>query len=181
MSVFGLPLVTFAYLVFYSAYDKRTGRISTSLLQDFVLARRGLEFTLLEMNKLVSLVGLTLLCLSIIFADAALLTRAEICTLTHSVFSLYHFYGFTWKRAITNNPKRLAISIGLLGQVILFVAYWHLVAYRYLVAFALPLGVIHFISIEMNDDNSLKIRPFAYLPFPLAIIALIRYAAFGGL
>ena len=56
-------------LVFYTAYVKKTKSHSLSQLLDVLLGRRGIGFTLVELNKVIGLAGLVTLGLSILPID----------------------------------------------------------------------------------------------------------------
>jgi|AntAceMinimDraft_5_1070358.scaffolds.fasta_scaffold60906_2 hypothetical protein len=39
-------------------------------------------------------------------------------------------------------------------------------------AFAITMGTLHFYSMEIDFKGILQVRPFAFLPFPLALLAI---------
>jgi len=47
------------YLAFYTAYSKATKALDSALLWDVLYVRKSLDFTLVELNKVISLTGLT--------------------------------------------------------------------------------------------------------------------------
>ena len=54
-------LVIAGFILLYTAWDKKKGKPSRKLLHDFLLVRRGLDWTLVELNKVISLAGLLLI------------------------------------------------------------------------------------------------------------------------
>jgi len=82
-------------LVFYTAYSKQTKRLDMSLLLDVLFFRRGLDHTLVELNKVISLVGLSMFLIGFAaFAwwdrrkGIALLAQATLLLWTHSLYSV---------------------------------------------------------------------------------------------
>ena len=57
-------LVILSYLIFYTSYSKEMKRIDIRLLLDFLFCRRGCVWSLVELNKVLALSGLTILLLS---------------------------------------------------------------------------------------------------------------------
>jgi len=49
-----------SYLVFYTGFDKQTKSLNLSLLWDVLAFRRSVEFTIVEINKVLALSGVTL-------------------------------------------------------------------------------------------------------------------------
>jgi len=56
--------VTASYLLFYTAYDKVKKTLVIKNLTDLVSLNRGLDWTLLELNKAISLSGMTTMLLA---------------------------------------------------------------------------------------------------------------------
>eukprot|EP00122_Pirum_gemmata_P008769 Pgem_evm1s8090 len=51
-------------LALYTAYSKSTKKVNAGSLLDVLLFRKGVDFTLVELNKIAALGGLTLLSIS---------------------------------------------------------------------------------------------------------------------
>jgi hypothetical protein len=92
----------------------------------------------------------------------------------HTFYSIYKFQYYSW-RVITKEKgtKQLSIILGTLAQIVLFVGYYGWTSYSTLLIGATALGILHFYSMEIDYKYVLQVRPFAYLPFPLA--ALVFY------
>ena len=87
------------YLLLYTAYSKMNKTLEPSLLIAVLTMSEGLEHTLLELNKAISLAGLTVLalafCPGFYAIQVHLLWHAMILLWTHSCYSAYQFYGGT--------------------------------------------------------------------------------------
>ena len=87
------------YLLFYTAYSKMNKALDPSLLIAVLTMSEGLEHTLIELNKAISLTGLTVLALAFCpgFYDMQvhLTWHAMVLLWTHSCYSAYQFYGGT--------------------------------------------------------------------------------------
>jgi len=95
----------------------------------------------------------------------------------HSVYSAYKFYNFEVRNYLNEVwVKKLSLVFGSAGQVALLLGYYGFVSYSALVASATCLGIAHFYLYEIDFKGVLQVRPFAYLPFPLAALALFYLA-----
>lgn len=143
-------------------------------LADLLLARRGLDWTLVEMNKAISLSGLTCMMLSFLpygtKEDKRTLLWLSMNSLwVHSVYSTYKFYSFDLQRFLTEKLiRRVSICLGAMGQVALSLGFWGQIPYDALIGSATVLGMSHFWTYEVDYKYVLQVRPYAYLPFPLA-------------
>jgi len=98
MLVLALTVASFlSYICLYTAYSKANKTLEFGLLQDVFLLRKGLDHTLVELNKAISLAGLTLLCIAFLPGLEAsryeLLWSAMLQLWVHSVYSTYKYYG----------------------------------------------------------------------------------------
>jgi hypothetical protein len=90
-------LTAASYLFLYTAYDKQTKQLSRDLLVTVLTNRKG--NLLVELNKLISLVGITLLCIAALLPASAhelsmqLLYQAIGLLWIHSAYSLWKYYG----------------------------------------------------------------------------------------
>ena len=82
-------LSTLSYFGLYTAYDKQTKKLKLGNLKDLVTFNRGLDWTLVEANKAISLSGLTVMMLSFLPAlkkqSEQLLFQSISMLWTHSV------------------------------------------------------------------------------------------------
>jgi len=183
-----------SYLVLYTAYSKKTKTLQLGLLTDVLFVGKSLDHTLVEWNKVISLSGLTVLTLAYCPGLEAerweLLWHAMLMLWTHSVYSAFKFYGgnnlphlSTWGSAISellsNSPKvravgikKLAITVGVAGQAALSLGYWGYITPLQLCLAGVGLGTAHFYLMEIDYKIALQVRPYAYLPFPLAALGL---------
>jgi hypothetical protein len=84
-----------AYLAFYTAYSKQEKKLSHRLLINVLTMSHGSTFDtlLVELNKALSLAGLTVLCTAFIFPKGEL--RSSLCThalgmlLVHTAYSTF--------------------------------------------------------------------------------------------
>ena len=170
-----------SYIGLYTGYDKATKTLKLEQVTDFFTLRRGWDCTLVEANKALSLTGLTTMLVSFIplpilgglskkvELPKELLFQSMSMLWLHSCYSMYKFYGNSPKRIMEDKPlKQASIFLGILGHISLIGGYWGFISKEALVAFATCFGVSHFYTYELDYKGVLQVRPFAYLPFPLA-------------
>lgn len=174
------------YLALYTAYSKATKKLEFNLLWDVFLCRKGLDHTLVEMNKAVSLAGLTNLPLAILLQSKTLFWHAMLILWTHSLYSAFKFYGSahiprvqTWNtnpisdfmssdsKVKVSAQKKFALVCGSIGQFLL--------GFTSLPVTTMLASLAHFYVIELDYKLNLKVRPYAYLPFPLVALAAVYY------
>eukprot|EP00043_Microstomoeca_roanoka_P022608 m.256749 g.256749 ORF g.256749 m.256749 type:complete len:195 (+) comp22510_c0_seq1:254-838(+) len=169
--------VTLAYFAFYTAYDKGTKKLTWKNIQCLFTQEKGVSWTLVEINKVLSLAGLTLMLLSFLPHLGKALSHelhwtAIVMLWPHSVYSCYKFYGFQWRRFVQEKKyKQVSVVLGLAAQLVLSAGYLSFINYFVFVASAIALSLGHFYTMEMDYKGRIQVRPFAYLPFPLAAIA----------
>jgi hypothetical protein len=167
--------ITASYVLLYTAYDKKTRQLSSTNLVDFFLCRRGLDWTLVEANKAISLSGLTILMASFLPQCSAIhkeLLGLSMYTLwAHSVYSYYKFYQLDIRKVINDKAmKQLSIALGVLGQLSVSAGYFNQIPFLALSSASTALGLAHFYTMEIDYKYVLQVRPFAYLPFPLGVL-----------
>mmetsp|Transcript_19955 Transcript_19955/g.28680 ORF Transcript_19955/g.28680 Transcript_19955/m.28680 type:complete len:185 (+) Transcript_19955:74-628(+) len=171
-------VVTLSYLALYTAYHKQKKTLSWDLLADVIFVRRGWDWTLVELNKVISLAGLTLILLSflpyVVFSGSAFVWTAHSLLTIHSIYSVYKFYGFSLQRLASDKPmKQLSIFLGAVAQGILWAREYGYISGYYLVYGTILFGLGHFWTMEIDYKYRLQVRPFAYLPFILGALVLL--------
>jgi hypothetical protein len=172
--------VALSYLLLYTGYDKAEQAIVPSLWVDLFLVRKGWDWTLKELNKAISLSGLT--CMLMAFLPEFEPIQRDLLWISmnklwiHSLYSYYKFYDLSlvkvWKdKAI----KTLSVVLGAAGQLALSLGYWGQITPSSLLLSATTLGIGHFWTMEVDYKYKLQVRPYAYLPFPLGGYALYKY------
>ncbi|KAJ1461602.1 hypothetical protein M885DRAFT_584622 [Pelagophyceae sp. CCMP2097] len=179
------------YLVLYTGYSKAEKNLQSKMLLDVVLARKGLTFTLVEMNKAISLAGLTNIALALLIKSMRrnLLIYALALLWAHSAYSTWKYYGDThiprvetWPNVVKElksdeakerlwGIKKISLVLGSAAQVLLALTAWPLLGFG--------LAVGHFYSMELDYKLKLGVRPYAYLPFVLGAAAIPVYAFYG--
>jgi hypothetical protein len=172
--------VTLSYLAFYTGYDKEKKRLQPSNLLDLFFFRRGLDWSLVEWNKAISLSGLTTVLLAYLpqlkEQKRDLLFISMSMLWTHSVYSYYKFWQFSVKKLLADKwMKRLSVALGGLGQVALVMSYLEYYDPKVLMLSTIGLSLAHFVTMEVDYKYRLQVRPYAYLPFPLAAYTLYEY------
>lgn len=172
--------VTASYLVLYTGYDKVSATLVPSNWLDLVLLRRGTDWTLKELNKAVSLSGLTCMLLSFLPElqpmSNDLLWISMNYLWVHSLYSMYSFYDCNPLKVLKDKSiKQLSVALGTAGQIALSLGYWGKITSGALVLSATTLGIGHFWTMEVDYKYKLQVRPYAYLPFPLAGWAVYRF------
>ena len=176
LNAFGVSsLVTASYFAFYTAYDKKTKKLKLSNLRDLVTVNRGWDWSLVEANKAISLSGLTLFMTSYLpvldeRTSAYVLFHSMTMLWAHSAYSMYKFYGNSLKKLMKEKTvKKISVALGMAGQLSLSAGYWGYISKQALVLSSTLLGLGHFYSMEIDYKGVLQVRPYAYLPFGLAI------------
>jgi hypothetical protein len=175
--------ITLSYLLFYTAYDKASKALKLKNLQDLVTCGRGLDWTLVEMNKAISLAGMTGMLMSFLPAfsrqSKGLMFSSMTLLWTHSIYSAYKFYGYKLERLLADKAiKQASIAFGIAGQLTLVAGFYGYISHTAFAYAASVLSVSHFWTMEVDYKYVLQVRPYAYLPFPLALAA-IGYTYFG--
>jgi len=170
-------LCAVSYLGFYTAYDKATKKFKVANLQDMLTVARGWDWTLVEANKALSLTALTTTLLSFLpqlkEQSGELLFQSMSMLWIHGIYSSYKFYGNSLRKYLDEKVVRqLSLAMAAAGQVALSAGYWGYIPREALVLSGTVLGVGHFYTYEIDYKGVLQVRPFAYLPFPLALAAL---------
>jgi len=174
-------LIVASFLLFYTAYDKITKSYRINLLLDVLLGNKGLDFTLVELNKALSLSAMTIMMVSFLPLFQAvkynLLWISMNLLWIHSGYSFYKFYQLSLKKLFDDKKiKILSIVFGGLGQMSLSLGFFGMISYSSLVPFATILGIAHFWTMEVDYKYRLQVRPYAYIVFPIAIYTLVQLA-----
>lgn len=91
----------------------------------------------------------------------------------HGIYSIFKFYSFSLQRYLADKGiKKLSVLLAVAGQLVLSGGYFGFLSYRALVLGGIGLGMAHFWTMEVDYKYVLQVRPFAYLPFVLAPIAI---------
>jgi hypothetical protein len=184
-----------AYLLFYTAFDKASKTLSVGLLLDTLLVRRNLTHTLLELNKAISLAGLTVLALAYLPSfeaqSGALKVQALGLLGTHSSLSFNKLYGSKLWPAISKLPKAglprlggegveamkfLSLSLGQSAMMSVVLGLMGYITAKQSALAALTLGTGHFYTMEIDYKGVLQVRPFAYLAVLLPVVAIAAVA-----
>lgn len=169
--------ITASYIIFYTAYDKQKKTLLAENIVDLVLCRRGYDWTLVEINKAISLSGLTTMLVAFLpeFKEVKndLLMISFLTLWTHSTYSFYKFYNFNIVK-VSNEKlvKKISIIMGIGASSSLALGCFNLFSGTMLTLCTTVLGIGHFYSMEIDYKCKLQVRPFAYLPFPLAGLVL---------
>jgi hypothetical protein len=172
-----------SYFAFYTAYDKKSKSLVFSNLTDLVTGNRGLDWSLVEANKALSLTGMTTMMVAFLPEAAEIkkdLLKISMVTLWgHSVYSFYKFYEFDYRKVISEKlMKKLSVVLGSAATFSLAAGVFEQFTGAALAVTTTILGVAHFYTMEIDYKYVLQVRPFAYLPFPVA--ALVLYSAYTG-
>lgn len=168
-------VVILAYLLFYTAFDKTKGSLSMPLLLDVLLFKRGVDWTLVEINKVLGLAGITTMLLYFIpkFSDHNMLFSSLLLLWSHSMYSMYKFYQWDIRKIINEKVvKRVALVFGSIGLALLTFDSVYKITWLSMGLSSTFLGVAHFWGMEVDYKYRLQVRPFAYLPFVLAPVVL---------
>lgn len=168
-----------------TSYDKNTEEYTLARIIDVFFFRGGLDWSLVEINKAISLSGLTLLLISL--GDFLDVNREEafkismLQIIAHSVYSLFKYYQFSFQKILREvQIKQISILLGLCSQCLLYLGYFEFVSGTILVVGFIILSLSHFWTMKVDDKYQLQVRPWGYLPFYLGF-AVLGYHCFAGL
>jgi hypothetical protein len=147
--------VTASYLAFYTAYDKSKKTLVLKNLTDLVTCGRGLDWTLVECNKALSLAGMTTMLISFLppfeKRSKGLLWLSMMMLWTHSAYSMYKFYGYKLSKLLSDKAiKQLSIGFGVAGQCALSAGYYGYISPAALVYATSALSISHFWTMEVS-------------------------------
>lgn len=187
----------FANFVLYTAYDKVEKTLKLEKLLDVLLVRKSVDHTLVELNKVHALSGISLMAVAFlplpVFATNkdSLLQSAFYIQVFHSVYSLYKYYGddgripkilsFRSTFSDLSNSKRKVNAVGMKKVSNIFglaalVSFYYLVmsggTTKLNVCFLLLTSALHFYTMEIDYKWNLNVRPYGLLPFLLIPISL---------
>mmetsp|Transcript_3673 Transcript_3673/g.5346 ORF Transcript_3673/g.5346 Transcript_3673/m.5346 type:complete len:232 (+) Transcript_3673:114-809(+) len=193
-----------AYLGLYTAYDKSSKKLEAKGVLDVVLCRKGLDFTAVQMNKVISLAGLSGLGLAFMpgfdgyCSDPQGLFRISAGLMgAHIAYSSWKYYGSgnipyvssfpsmisearsSKSKDVLNFKRKLSILCGISSSSLMF-ACWPMGYIPVTVGSScsiLGLGVLHFYLMEVDYKNALQVRPFGMTAFVIPILALVASAA----
>jgi hypothetical protein len=136
---------------------------------------------LVELNKAISLSGLTTLLLSFLPAlqeqSRDLLYISSSLLVAHSSYSFYKFYSFKLSKVLSEPQiKQLSVALGVAAEGALTAGIFGYISNTALAVSSTVLGIAHFYTMEIDFKGKLQVRPYAYLPFPLAAYALYLVA-----
>ena len=175
-------LVFVSFLLFYTMYDKVQKKLLFKKIIEVLFLTRGINHSLVELNKALSLSGLAILCLAFFpcyeLQRNSFLFSALIQLLIHSVYSSWHYYGSEMIPYLTSfisfedrqTMKKISIICGVAAQLILINTYFKY--YHLWKLFSVMFGVAHFYLMEIDYKYILRVRPFAYIIFPLAGLSI---------
>lgn len=189
-----------SYILFYTAYSKEKKTLDFSLLTVVFAVKKGWDHTFVELNKAISLAGMTVFGLALLLPDVSgLLLDAMIMLSIHSVYSTFKYYGgknipllSTWGNVFTElksnskkeraeGVKKVSVVLGSLGQSGLWIGYFEYVSpVAVVLAVGLLLGVSHFYTMEIDFKGVLQVRPYAMVAFPVCLGAAAYALAFGN-
>ena len=188
-----------SYLLGYTMYSKKEKRLHLPGLLDVLFVRRGLDHTLVELNKAISLAGLTTLGLAYLpwFGEMRTgLVKISFGTLAvHSAYSTFKFYGgknipglSTWHKIFSEllasksgeraiGIKKLSILLGIAATTANFLEAAGTTRSASVALASVALGFAHFYSMEVDYKLKLQVRPFAYAAVLVPVLAAANLIA----
>jgi hypothetical protein len=168
-----MGVVTASYIAFYTAYDKQKKTLVLKNLQDLVTCGRGLDWTLVELNKAISLSAMTGMLMAFLpqfkKQSRGLAFYSMNLLWAHSLYSSYKFWGYRLDKFMSDKAiKQVSVAFGAAGHLALVAGFYGYISQTALAYSASILSVCHFWTMEVDYKYVLQVRPYAYLPFPLA-------------
>ena len=181
-----ITLIVFvSFVLFYTMYDKTKKRLVLASLVRLFTLQDGLDKLLIEMNKAIALSGLTVLALSFYprfwRIRKKLLLSAMLQLWLHAGYSVYKYYGskkipvissFLNKKA-GDRVKKLSVIFAILAQVVLSLGYLSYMPYVQFAFFGIAFSNLHFYTMEIDHKYVLRVRPYAYIVFPVSLLGVL--------
>eukprot|EP01084_Bolivina_argentea_P198235 339517_1 len=163
-----------SYFLLYSCYDKQKKQLRIKKLKQ-IFGLKNVQYSLNEINKVLSLTGLTLLSLSFIpknklnkinvAYNASKIREHSLYLLTiHGSYSLYTFFDRYF------GAKQFAMFFGSCSLTSLWLYKLEYLPSKYSIM-PLMIGTIHFYTME-TKPNGLQIRPYGYTALTVSLIAI---------
>ena len=130
-TIFITLTVLWSYFLLYTMYSKKSKKLELGLLIEVLTCSKSLAHTLVELNKAISLAGITTLCLAFFpyFYEnhfKNLIFHTALMLWTHFVYSVYKYYGTKNLPKISKffslkdeNIKKLSVILGACGEIVL--------------------------------------------------------------
>ena len=178
-------IVFVSFVLFYTMYDKTKKRLVVGNLVRLFTLQEGLDKLVVEMNKAISLSGLTVLALTFFprykNIRKMLLFSAMIQLWLHAGYSVFRYYGSKkipvvsafFKMRAGDSIKKLSVIFGIIAQVVLSLGYLSYIPYSRLAFFGLAFSNLHFYTMEIDHKYILRVRPYAYIVFPLSLLGAL--------
>ena len=161
-----------AYFWLYSGYSKASKSLDMRLLEEIFYVQKGWDHTLVQCNKVISLVGLNLLGLAYCpgFGNVRddLVLISIVLLMIHSMYSSYYYYGSSnipllskWYK-ITKEIgsddtkkrgraiKKISLVAGALCEIVLLFTAWNYLTVFTAGLLIIHLGIIHFYLMEID-------------------------------
>ena len=182
------------FLLTYTAWDKHERRLSLCNLKDVVLVRRGPAHSLMELYKIIALMGLAMLAICYFLEDSYAHAKLAFWSqVAHSLYSLWKYYGdkvpslqgyptmlselldAKRKRRRLVGLKRISILFGTSSLMLLAVQqFFAALELSVLVSAAILFtGLMHFVLMEIDYKFVLQVRTTGNAIVPLTILSVI--------
>ena len=177
-------IMLWSYLLFYTMYDKQQKQLVSTNLIDVITLRKGLDHTLVELNKAISLAGLSVLGVAFlpVFRREMynLIMSGMIQLVIHTAYSSYKYYGsknLPYLTSFVNLKdqwmKKSSVIYGSLAHLVIVAGYMGYLSIAAALFFGILFGLLHFYFMEIDYKFILRVRPFAYIVFPLCAAGMM--------
>jgi hypothetical protein len=199
-------IVHLFYLATYTAWDKTEKRLQMSNVLDVVFFRKSTTHTLNELNKILSLTGLTIIPFCYFMENTSEHLYLSLWSqIVHAVYSSWKYYGdkvpyisqlFTSiiqdlnqkgkavssKKIVLQGIKKVSIVAGVLS--LLFLARHFIMdntdsMHAVLGILVLLFGLIHFYTMEIDYKFVLNVRTTGNFTIIYALVAMVGLALYG--
>ena len=182
-------LTTLTYLMMYTGHDVKTNKLSLSLIFDVLLVRRSREFTLVELDALLSLSGLTVLGFAFWPRNKqnrhAFICHALYILLAHAAYVAY----LAFKRYMSEGSmlpslgprgnksvKQISLAAGAFGLLMLTMTYFEWAVSDAGGLLALMAFSAHFYTQSIDKHGTLQLRSFGHAAMYIVWIGLAWWA-----
>ena len=167
-------VINISFLIFYSAYSKALKKLDFRLLSQIFLLEKGLDFTLVQLNKVIALTAISLASLAFCPGISSrlcqeLLVVGLVHVFAHAIYSAIKYYGSNnipyiskWPKMFTQvqsddakvrgkGIKKVSVVFGVFGEMALIATYFNVIG-TFAAAGMLVIGlsVLHFYLMEID-------------------------------
>ena len=152
---------------------------------DIISFKRGSEWSLVELNKILAVSALTITLLSYIphleHKHRDLIKLVFPMILVHWAYSMNKYFGFSIKRVLdSRGDMKLSLISGMATMAAFALHYLGNIKAHHFMMLSLLGSTCHYIFMKYSQQGRLDLKPMAYLPLALAGYAVYYQLSRGN-